>query len=330
MKLQPDLPEAHLALGYCYYYGDQDHDHALAEFKIAQRGLPNDAEVLLAIGAIHRRQGKWAESTANFEKAAAINPKDVWVLQNLGMNYEAVRNYEAAEKTFDRGLELAPKAMGLHAMKAQLRIAWKGDVEGLAQGLAQVPPGFDPDGMVTEARIGLCFYQRRFSEAIALLQKLPGETLHGENGVPFPKVTLEAICYFFIGDKEKARAAFEQAREFVEKQLREIPADASLHAQLGTIYAGLHQKEEALREGERAVELLPESKDAFVGPQITIGLGQIYVWTGELDKALALIERSLNTPAGITVPLLKIDPVWDPLRTDPRFQALLDKYGAKT
>ncbi len=330
LALQPDLPEAHLALGYCYYYGDLDYDRALAEFKIAQNGLPNDAEVLLSLGAIQRRQAKWAESTANFEKAAAINPKDVWVLQNLGINYMAVRNYEAAEKTFDRGLKIAPTEMGLHAMKAQLAIAWKGDVNAWAQGLMQVPAGFDPEGMVSEARIGLLFYQRKFPDALALLQKLPGDTIHGENGTHTPKMMLEGICYYFMGEKDKARAAFEQAREFVEKQVREAPTDATLHGRLGMINAGLHRKEDAIREGERAAELMPESKDALAGPEITVGFAQIYVWTGESDKALALIEHSLNSPAGITVQVLKLDPVWDPLRNDARFQALLEKYGAKT
>ena len=99
---------------------------------------------------------------------------------------------------------------------------------------------------------------------------------------------------------------------------------------LGMIYAALERKEDAIREGKRAVELLPESKDAFDGPALTLSLAQIYMFTGETDQALKLIEHSLNTPAGITAANLKIDPVWDPLRKDPRFQALIDKYGAKT
>jgi serine/threonine-protein kinase len=332
LKLQPDLPEAHLALGYCYYYGDLDYDRALNEFKIAQSGLPNDAEVLLSLGAIQRRQGKWAESTANLEKAATLNPKDSWVLQNLGLNYKAMRNYEAAEKTFERGLAVAlpGQALGLHAMRAQVAIAWKGDLSLSIEGLKQLPPDFDPDGLITEARAGVLIYQRKFAEALALLQKLPNETLHGENGVPTPKSLPEGICYFFLNDKAKARDSFEKARGFVEKQVTDAPSDAGRHAELGLIYAALGRKEDAIREGKRAVELLPESKDAFDGPDMTLRLAQIYAWTGESDQALALIEHSLNVPAGVTVPLLKLDAVWDPLRADPRFQALLDKYSAKT
>ena len=172
--------------------------------------------------------------------------------------------------------------------------------------------------------------QRKFSEALKLVQQLPAETAHGEGTAPIPAAFLEGILYALMGEKDKCRPAFERARVIAEKSIREIPDDAGRHAQLGAILAGLGMKQEAINEGKRAVELLPESKDAFDGPQITVALAQIYTWTGEKDQALQLIERSLVTPNGITVPLLKIDPVWDPIRDDPRFQALIDKYGAKT
>jgi TolB-like protein/Flp pilus assembly protein TadD len=329
LKLQPDLPEAHLALGYCYYYGALDYDRAREEFKIAQSGLPNDPDVLLSLGAIQRRQGKWVESTTNFEKAASVNPKDVWVLQNLGINYAAVRNWEAATKTFDRGIALSPSSMGLRAMRAQLALNARGDINYGKQELAKLPPEFDPEGLITEARVTYLILERKFAEGLALLQKLQGDTLHGENGAPVPKALFEGICYFFLNDKPKARDAMERARVFVEEQLRDNPNDAGRHSQLGIIFAALGRKEDAIREGKRATELLPESKDAFDGPGMTVSLAQIYAWTGEPDQAIELVEHLLNTPAGLTAPILKIDPVWDPLRKDPRFQALIDKYGAK-
>src|SRR5207302_9218496 len=113
LQLQPDLPEGHLALGFCYYYGDSNFEAALREFEIAQRGLPNESGAYLAIGAIQRRQGKWAESTANLEKAASLNPKDSWPLQNLAFNYQMLRNFDAANKTIDRGLKVDPNGVGL-------------------------------------------------------------------------------------------------------------------------------------------------------------------------------------------------------------------------
>src|SRR5256884_2091831 len=140
LQLQPDLPEAHLAMGQSYYYGDNNYDAAQKEFEIAQRGLPNESEVYLALGAIQRRQGKWAESTANFEKAASLNPKESWPLQNLAFNYEMLRNFDAANKTIDRGLEVDPGGLGLWEMKSKLAIAEKGDLSVSEKAFQAVKP----------------------------------------------------------------------------------------------------------------------------------------------------------------------------------------------
>jgi len=333
IRLRPDLPEARLALGFFYYYCDRDDQHyqrALDEFAIAQRSLPNNADVYLAIGAIERRQGKWAQSTANMEKAAALDPKNAWVLQNLSFNYEANRDFERAEKILDRGLAVAPQSFALRGLKAKLALEWKGDVSISEKFLSEIPAGVDPEGIVTLSRTNILILQRRFAEALQLVEKMPGETVHGEGTAPTPKAFFEGILHFMLGEKDKARADFERARVIVEESVRDVPDDASRHAQLGAIFAGLGRKEEAIREGKRAVELLPESKDAFDGPQVTIALAQIYCWTGEKEQALQLIERSLSTPNGLNAPLLKIDPVWDPIRDDPRFKALIDKYGRAT
>jgi TolB-like protein/Flp pilus assembly protein TadD len=330
IRLNPDLPEAHLSLGFFYYYCDRDDGHyerALDEFAIAQRGFPNNSEVYLAIGAIERRQGKWAQSTEHMEKAGALDPKNAWVWQNLALNYQAVRKYEAAEKTFDRALEMAPESFSVRGLMAKLALESKGDFSVSEKMLAQAPPGVDPDGVVLSWRISLLTLQSKFSEALQLVQQMPEENLHGEGTAPMPKVFLEGICLFFLGEKEKARADFERARVIIERLVSEVPDDASRHAQLGFVFAGLGRKEEAIREGQRAIELLPESKDAFDGPQVTVGLAQIYTWTGEKEQALQLLDHSLSTPNGLTVALLKLDPVWDPLRQDPRFIAILKKHG---
>ncbi len=127
LELEPDLPEAHLARGISYYYGDNNYDAALKEFEMAQRGLPNESEMYLYIGAIQRRQGKWAESTANLEKAVSLNPKDVWPLQNLTFNYQMQRNYSKANEVIDRALTLNPTSMELLGVKSRFAIAEKGD-----------------------------------------------------------------------------------------------------------------------------------------------------------------------------------------------------------
>ena len=324
LRLQPNLPEAHLAMGFYYYYCERDYQGALSEFAIAKQSLPNSAEVYLAIGAIERRQGKWKESIANMEKAASLNPKDAWVVQNLADTYYATRNFAAADKIFDRAIETAPQSLGPRMEKAKLVLDWKGDLSVLEKELGQVPAGVDPDGLVTLVRVQLLLLQRKFPDALALLNQSPQDAVY--NG--YPKGLFEGTIYTFLNDKEKALSAFERARLIAEKALRESPDDASRHVTLGLILAELGEKESAIAEGKRAVELLPESQDAFDGPKITVALAQIYAWTGESDQALQLLDRSLSTPNGITVPLLKLDPTWDPLRKDPRYQALIDKHSS--
>src|SRR5216117_2215796 len=199
IRLQPDLPEAHLALGFYYYYCERDYQNALKEFAIAKRSLPNSAEVYMAIGAIERRQGKWAESTANLEKAASLSPKDAWILVNLGDNYRANKNFEKADNLFDRAIEAAPNSVGARAGKAMLAIDWKGDFSVLEKELTQVPPGVDPDGVVTFARVQLLLLQRKFPDALALLKQSPEDVSHAK-----PRGLFEGAIYTFLNDKEKA------------------------------------------------------------------------------------------------------------------------------
>ena len=327
LRLQPNLPEGHLALGFSYYYGDRDYERALSEFEIAKRDLPNEADAYSAIAAIQRRQGKWAESTANFEKAVSLDPKNANVLFNLGLNYMAQRDFETADKIFDRAIAADPQAFASRGMKSALAIAWKGDVGFVEKQLSLVPGEFDPDGLVTAARVGILMLQRKFADALKLLQQFRGETLLYPDTGPCPKALLEGRLYLYQGDKTKAQAAFERARPVVEQLVRDAPGDPSRHLQLGAVLAGLGLKEEAVNEGRKAVESVPESQDAFEGPQATAALAEIYAWVGEYDEAFRLLDHLLKVPNGLTVPALKLDPVWDPLRKDPRFQTLIDSYS---
>src|SRR5207245_482106 len=155
LRLQPDLPEGHLALGFSYYYGDRDYQRALAEFEIAKRGLPNEAQAYMAIGAIQRRQGKWIESTKNLEKAEALDPKNVGVLCNLGYSYMAQRTFEAADKVFDRAIVAAPQSLQAAGMKAAVAIQWKGDLSVVEKQFSSVPPEADSEGLITLIRVGI-------------------------------------------------------------------------------------------------------------------------------------------------------------------------------
>jgi TolB-like protein/Flp pilus assembly protein TadD len=329
LRLQPDLPEGHLALGFSYYYGDRDYERALAEFEIARRGLPNESEAYLAIGSIQRRQGKWAESNANLEKAATLDPKNTNVLMNLCYSYMAQRDFEAADQTVDRLIAASPQSFQARGLKGFVALQWKGDLSVAEKVFSSMPSETDP-GLMTLARVWILRLKRNFPEALEVLQQFRGQTLYNTTTAPSPKAFLEGELYRLQGDEAKARTAFEQARVDSDELLRAAPADAARHGQHGLILAALGQKQEAVAEGKRAVELLPESQDAFDGPQITAALAQIYAWTGEFDEAFRLLDHLLAVPNGLTVPMLKLDPAWDPLRKDPRFQALIDKYSTKS
>src|SRR6476646_1747767 len=254
LRLQPDLPEGHLALGFSYYYGDRDYERALAEFDVARRALPNDSEAYFAIGAIQRRQGKWAESTANLEKAATLDPKNTSVLTNLIFSYMAQRYYETADKVLDRAIAGAPQAFQLRALKAFMATQWKGDLSAAQKVFSSTPPETDPDGLMTWGRAWILTVERKFPDALQVLERFPGETMYTMSTAPSPKAYLEGMIHLLQGDKTKAQAEFEHARLISEKLVREAPEDSARHGQHGLILAALGQKQEAIAEGKRAVE----------------------------------------------------------------------------
>src|SRR5262249_15940277 len=308
LRLQPNLPEGHLALGLSYYYGDRDYERALAELEIAKDDLPNEAQAYMVIGAVQRRQGKWSESSANLEKAAALDPKNAMILDQLALNYIALRNFEGADKTVDRAITAAPQAFGAYGFKAYLAILSKWDLNLAEEQLSSIAGDSDTSGMVTWIRWWLLMFQRNLPGALAIVEKFPGEILRLETTAPAPKPLLKGIIHWLQGDKPQAQTEFEQARIISENFLREPPHTPARHAQHGLILAALGRKQEAISEGKRAVELLPESKDAFDGPKITASLAEIYALTGDLDEAFRLIEHLLQVPNGLTISTLKVDP----------------------
>jgi TolB-like protein/Tfp pilus assembly protein PilF len=320
LRLEPNLPEAHLALGFYHYYCERDYQRALDEFAIARKTLPNSSEVYFAVGAIQRRQGKWAESTANMEKAASLSPKDSFLLANVAENYRAVGNFENADNLFDRAIEAAPNSVGARTGKAMLAVDLKGDLSEIDKQLLHIQPGAgsDAEGMI--GRAYLLMLQRKFHDAVTILKQLPGDLRSDEK----PKEYLEGVLYTFVNEKKEAHSAFQRARSILEKAIQDGSDDASHHMTLALVLAGLGEKDAAIAEGKLAIALLPESQDALDGPKMTLALAQVYAWTGENDSAFELLERSLTTRAGVTVSSLKLNPVWDPLRSDSRFQGLID------
>jgi TolB-like protein len=330
LQLQPDLPEGHLALGFSIYYVDRNYDRALAEFALAQKGLPNEAEVYLAIGAIQRRQGKWDESNANLEKAAALSPNETWPLQNLALNYQMLRKWDLANKTMDRALKLAPESFNLWSVKAQFETAEKGTFEIAERGIQLLGTKTLDDETRVHFTIALAqtrLTQRRYSEALQAVQSLTDEVLAKDPEGLMGKYGTTGIAKKMLGDEGGAREAFLKAKGYAEKYVADAPNEAKRHAHLAECLAWLGEKEAAIAEAKRGTELLPESTDAFEGPIGTQTLAEVYMIVGEYDKALEVIDGLLTRPTQVTVAQLKMNPVCDHLRQDPRFIAMLQKHG---
>ncbi len=329
-RLQPDLAETHLALGLVAYYIEHDYRHALAELDVARAGLPNDSTVYRAIAAIQRRQGKWDDSTASYKKAALVDPKDSILLENMGWNYLATRDYPAAAEVLDRAIAVAPDTFTVRELRTRVDFYARGDLRPLEQLLASLPENVDPNGTITLTRFNLLMYERKFDETIAMLRRSPAERSRGETSAPISKEFLLATAYRQLNDDQNARANYELARIKAEAAVQQSPEDAPRHVLLGLIYAGLGRCEDAKRTADRAAELLPESRDAFDGPLLAVSRARIYLMCGDREIALATLEQSLRTPAGITVSELRFDPVWDPLRNEARFEKLISNAESKT
>ena len=334
LQLEPDLPEAHLAIGFWYYHGDKNYDAALREFQIAQRGLPNEAEVYRGIGAIQRRQGKWTESTANLEKAVDLDPRDTWSLQNLAFNYQMLRNFGAATKIMDRALKVDPNGLGLWEVKTSLAVNEKGDLSVAEEALAvmnSLPASSDEQKTeIAIARKKVLLLLRKYTELLRGVENVPDDLFGSTPGALGDKYYGVGVARKAFHDETAAQAAFLKAKSIAEAQLKQTPDDARIHAQSAKVLAWLGEKDAALLEAQRASELLPESKDAFGGQEITAAVAEVYAVLGNNDHAIEILEGLLSRPSWIAVEGLKVDPVWDPLRKDPRFQALLNKYSRKS
>ena len=332
LELQPDLPEGHLALGFSYYYGDNNYDAALKEFQTAQRGLPNESEACLAIGAIQRRQGKWKESTANLEKAASLNPKDSWPLQNLSFNYSMQRDFATANKVIDRALKLQPDALGLWQIKAKLAISERGDLsigQQCIEKAKSMPMSKEENLKVLGGIVDFLLLQRKYKDVLELAQSSSDDLFLAIPHTIAQKYFAIGLAQKGLGNETEAWAAFMKAKDLCNETVREKPDDADTHAQLAALHAFLGERDAAIAEGQRAMQLRPESKDAFEGPAITAHIAEVYSILGDNDRAIQMLDGLLSRPSDVTVNGLKISPAWDPLRKDPRFQALIDKYSAK-
>ncbi|MGE5208095.1 MAG: tetratricopeptide repeat protein [Alphaproteobacteria bacterium] len=330
LRLQPNLAEAHFALGQCIYWIDGDYDRASDQFEIATKLSPSYADAGRLIAAVERRQGRWEEALATYENVAKLDPQNPHTIRELMQTETSMRRWEDAARSADRLRVLVPTSLVAKVQRGYIDFWWKGDTHLLQSLVNQVPAGFDPDGSVTSARWEVAMLQRDYAGARNVLQSSSANEISYATAGLSPRILFEGCTDLAQGDNANAQIAFEQARPAFETALKEAPDSAERHANLGWLYALMGRKSDAISEGQLAVDLKPESKDAVDGSLMSGYLALIYARVGENDLAISLIERLLKTPGAvdsanysITLNDLKYRWEWDPLRSDPRFQQLI-------
>jgi serine/threonine-protein kinase len=322
LRLAPDLPQAHVAMGLAHYRGRLDYPRALGEFAIALKGLPNDAGVWHLVAAVHRRMGDWDKSVAAFEKAVQLNPRDARVILQMGKTYGAARRYSDAVHAYDRALSLAPDLDDAAISRAWTYVAWHGQLDTLRVELSRLPQ----DAHLHD-RAALLILERD-SESLLRLVQSTRLNIFEEQAAFLPTALYAAWAHQLRGDPAAARAAFGAALVQLDSALVKLPGDERVHAARGLALAGLGRRDEALREARNVRQSLLYREDAFIGPDVAEDRARILAQSGDIDAALDEIERLLAAPSRLNVYTLRLDPRWDPIRDHPRFKALLAKYGS--
>jgi tetratricopeptide (TPR) repeat protein len=331
-RRSPDSGEVHLASALHFYYGYLDYDRARNELNIALRTMPNNARIFELNGYIDRRQGHWNDAEQKLERAIELDPRNDDILFGAGFTYLCARDYKRAREISDRGLALPTKSNYARLLPAWIdfheradRRPWHDVLEKI---LAENPASARD---LTRGRFFVSLYERDPVAAERALATLdyPVMNARGIGDVKFSPAFARGLVARIKGDAAGAYAAFSTARAQQEKAVGAAPEDASKLCFLGLIDASLGRKEEALREGRKAIELLPLTKDALNGTEVLYFFAVICAWTGESGQAIEQLETLAKVPAGVSYGEIRLDPFWDPLRGDPRFEKIVNSLAPR-
>ena len=329
-RLRPDAGEAHLARAENLYRGYLDYDDALKELEIAHQTLPNDPRVFELMGLIQRRQGRWEESTRNMEHAVDLDPRNLFTLSAIADSYRDLRRYADAKSAYDRALAIDPDAIKTKAARAQVEMDWKGDTKPLHQLIDSIRAANSFALPQVADTWMLCALAERDPAAAKDALIASGENTPLNNDVfRFNRPFVEGVIARMTKDDDKAQSAFTTARTEQEKIVQAQPDYGPPLVVLGLIDAALGRKEEALRAGRRAVELLPVEKDSIKGSLVIAYLAMIAAWVGDKDLACERLATAIRYPGPLSYGELKLLPFWDPLRGDPRFEQIVNSLAPK-
>jgi serine/threonine protein kinase/Tfp pilus assembly protein PilF len=333
LRLQPDLPEVHLAYAYHLYYAYQDYEKAREQLTIAKRGLPNDVKVISLQAYINRQQGKFEKAAQEFREAITLDPRNKVSLLELEFTLYCTRQFSAAEQIYDRLQELSPDDLNLRVQRASDMADKTGDITALRSAVAALPPSMANDRNGLTWRLLVAMLDRNWAQAKEFIEKMKGREdlgLFAYGWWPVPVDCYSILIARLQGALAGTNPSFAGVREQMDQKIRKSAENAApLLSQLAVVDALLDNTGAAVSEAKRAVEMLPISKDALRGPRILINLAVVYAWTNELDAAFATLDPLTKTPFGVYYGQLKLDPIWDPLRKDPRFDKWLAELAPK-
>jgi TolB-like protein/Tfp pilus assembly protein PilF len=332
-RLRPDAGETHLARASYLYYCVRDYNGALAELEVARRSLPNDPRIFELTGYILRRRGELGEGARNLERSVELDPRNFLTLQQLALSYQALRRYPEEAAALDRALTIVPNDVGTKTTRALVDFNWKAETRPLHDTINSIlaaNPGAISDA--ADAWFDCALAERDPTAAERALVALGDNPFWGENAVILSRSFGEGLLARMMKDEARAHAAFTKARLEQEKIVQAQPDYGPSLCVLGLIDAALGRKEEALREGRRAIELVPVGKDSPAGSQMLVYFAIIAAWVGEKDTALQYLAANGQSQGGFAVAsygALKLLPFWDPLRGDPRFEQIVASLAPK-
>ncbi|HEY2626808.1 MAG TPA: tetratricopeptide repeat protein, partial [Candidatus Udaeobacter sp.] len=330
-RLQPDDGEVHMQKGVFAYHGFRDYATARAELEIARGSLPNSARLYNLLGAVYRRQARWDDALKSYDRAIELDPRNFVIMEEAGFTYGGMGQSEKSDKLLRQAVELSPKDYFARTMLAQGAYFTHADLGPLRQQLDKFrEEGSEATSNAAETFVACALAERDRAAAEEALTYVPEEgVVNDVENFRIPRGWFVGLVARTFGDNNRAQSAFVAARAIEAKIIEEQPDYAPAWSMLGLLDAGLGHKADAMREGKRACELLPLSKDAWEAPSYIINLAIIYAWMGEKDLALEQLDLSARNPAGVSYGELKLEPYWDSLRGNPRFEKIVVSLAPK-
>jgi serine/threonine-protein kinase len=328
-RLRPDAGETHLTRARNLYWGYLDYSGALTELEIARKSLPNESQIFELTGYIQRRQGRWEESIKSLERALELDPRNLDTLQQLALSYGDLARYAEEKSVLDRALTIQPTDAATKATHAVVDLDWKADTRPLHRTIDEIRMK-DPAALQSVADSWLiCALAERDPAAAASALSESGENALGDGPIQFSRAFLEGVIARMMKDDRKAQSAFAVARADQEKIVQTQPNYGPPLVLLGLIDAALGRRDEALREGRRAIELLPVEKDAVNGRIVIAYFAMIAAWVGDNAVACDQLTGAIRYTSSLTYGQLKLMPWWDPLRGDPCFEQIVASLAPK-